>query len=84
MKNLQGLGEIVVLLLIVGSASVVTSISILANQQNDLHGCAISANNQGCDLNRPIDIAATSNKNTSFQFVYDRQEDTMRLIKVNY
>ena len=84
MRNLQGLWEIFIFLLIFGSVSVVSSVSILANKQNDPHNCQLSPNNQGCSLNRPVDIASTKNKNTSFQFIYDRQEDRMRLIKVNY
>lgn len=81
MKNLQDLSIVVILLLVFGS---VGSVSILANKQNDPHNCQLSPNNRGCSLNRPIDITKTANKNTSFQFVYNRQEDTMRLIKVNY
>lgn len=84
MRNLQGLSEILVFLSIFGSASIVGSIGILANQHNDTNNCQLSANNKGCSLNRPVDIAATKDKNTSFQFVYDRQQDAMRLIKVNY
>lgn len=83
MRNLQGLSEILIFLSLFGSASLVGSIGILANQQNDTHNCQLSPNNQGCSLNRPVDIT-TTDKNTSFQFVYDRQQDTMRLIKVNY
>ena len=83
MRNLQGLSETVIFLLLFGSASVVGSIGILANQDNDINNCQLSANNQGCSLNRPVDIA-TTDKSTSFQFVYDRSTDSMRLIKVQY
>ncbi|MDJ0689618.1 MAG: hypothetical protein QNJ41_14020 [Xenococcaceae cyanobacterium MO_188.B32] len=84
MNKWQDLSAIATLLLIFGSVGVVSGASILANKQNDPHHCQLSPNNRGCTLNRPIDIAATKNKNTSFQFVYDPQENTMRLIKVNY
>ena len=84
MKNLPGLSEIVILLLVFGLVSAVSGISIVANKQNDPHNCQISPNNQGCSLHRPIDMAKKTHQNTSFQFVYDPQEDTMRLIKVSY
>ncbi|MGK7948660.1 MAG: hypothetical protein AB4368_07600 [Xenococcaceae cyanobacterium] len=83
MRNLQGLSETVIFLLLFGSASVVGSIGILADRHNDINNCQLSANNQGCSLNRPVDIA-TTDKSTSFQFVYDRSTDSMRLIKVQY
>ena len=83
MRNWQGLSATIIFLLFFGSASVIGSIGILANQNQDTHNCQLSANNQGCSLNRPIDIATTE-KSTSFQFIYDRSTDTMRLIKVNY
>lgn len=83
MRNWQGVSETLIFLLLFGSASVIGSIGILANQNQDIHNCQLSANNQGCSLNRPVDIATTE-KSTSFQFVYDRSTDTMRLIKVKY
>lgn len=82
MRNLQGLSETVIFLLLFGSASVVGCIGILADRHNDFNNCQLSANNQGCSFNRPVDIA--TNKNISYQFVYDRYTDSMRLIKVQY
>ena len=84
MKNLKQLSEIIFFLLILGAVSLVGSISILAKVQDDPHNCQLSPDNQGCSLNRPTDVTAKANKNTSFQFVYNEQDNTIRLVKVNY
>ena len=83
MRNLQQLSEIIIFLSFCGAVSLVSGISILAKAQNDPYNCQLSPDNQGCSLNRPIDIKTKSNQNSSFQFIYSEQDDTMRLVKVN-
>ena len=84
MKKSKYLSELVCGLFVLGSVSLVGSVSILAKIQTDPHNCQLSPDNQGCSLNRPIEVRAKENKHTSFQFVYNPDNDTMRLVKVYY
>ena len=53
------------ILLITIPAIVISFASIMASSIEDPNGCTVSPDNQGCKLNRPIDLEREAKKNNS-------------------